>query len=153
MFSQLRSRRLPDEAGAHFLAWILLTLALAVHVTDEALTGFLSVYNPTVLAIREQIPWLPLPVFTFRVWLTLLILGIIALLVMSRWVLRGSRWTIYASYPFALMIGLANGCGHIAGSLYRRAWMPGVYSSPLLLAASIYLLVETSRRLRENGAV
>ena len=33
-------------------AWILLCLALALHVFDEATTGFLGVYNPTVLAIR-----------------------------------------------------------------------------------------------------
>ena len=31
-------------------AWIALWVALAVHVFDESVTGFLSVYNPTVLA-------------------------------------------------------------------------------------------------------
>jgi hypothetical protein len=30
------------------IAWIALCLAFALHIIDEALTGFLSVYNPTV---------------------------------------------------------------------------------------------------------
>jgi hypothetical protein len=33
----------------------------------------------------------------------------------------------------------ANGIGHIVASLYRGRMMPGVYSSPLLVAASAYL--------------
>ncbi len=49
-------------------AWVALCLALAVHVADEALTDFLSVYNPAVISIRERLPWLPLPTFTFDVW-------------------------------------------------------------------------------------
>lgn len=58
-------------------AWIAFTVALALHVTDEALTDFLSVYNPSVLSIRRHVPFLPLPTFTFRVWLSGLVLGII----------------------------------------------------------------------------
>lgn len=50
-------------------AWILICAALATHVADEALTGFLAVYNPTVLALRREIPWFPMPVFDFGVWL------------------------------------------------------------------------------------
>jgi hypothetical protein len=38
-------------------------------VTDEALTDFLSVYNPAVQAIRKRVPFIPLPIFKFRVWL------------------------------------------------------------------------------------
>ncbi|PYT53157.1 MAG: hypothetical protein DMG43_09725 [Acidobacteria bacterium] len=37
-------------------AWLFLCLAFAAHVTDEALTGFLAVYNPTILAVRAQLP-------------------------------------------------------------------------------------------------
>ena len=52
-----------------------LGLALSVHVADEALTDFLSVYNPAVEALRERLPWFPLPTFTFEGWLTGLIVG------------------------------------------------------------------------------
>ncbi len=36
----------PKDLGArHGLAWVLLTLALAVHVADEAFNDFLCVYD------------------------------------------------------------------------------------------------------------
>src|SRR5256885_3873849 len=58
-------------AGASRLgvAWLALCGGLAIHVADEALTDFLSVYNPAVRAIRARFPFLPLPTFTFPVWL------------------------------------------------------------------------------------
>ena len=35
------------------IAWVLLCLSLALHVVDEAANGFLYIYNPTVIALRE----------------------------------------------------------------------------------------------------
>jgi hypothetical protein len=35
-------------------AWFLLTAAFALHVLDEATTGFLHVYNPTATAMRAR---------------------------------------------------------------------------------------------------
>ncbi len=75
----------------HWLAWIGLCGALAMHVADEALTDFLALYNPAVLAIRERQPWLPLPTFTFETWLALLIFAVVALVAASYFVWRG-RW-------------------------------------------------------------
>jgi len=67
-----------SEAATRFgIAWVCLCVALALHVTDEAMTDFLSVYNPAVRAIRKRFPFLPVPVFTFKVWLTGLCLGIL----------------------------------------------------------------------------
>jgi hypothetical protein len=60
--------------------WVALSLALALHVWDEAAHDFLAVYNPTVLSIRERLPFLPLPTFTFGEWLFGLIVGVGALL-------------------------------------------------------------------------
>src|SRR5947207_12200454 len=48
------------------IAWILMCAALAIHVIDEALTGFLAVYNPTVLALRDKLGFWPMPTFQFR---------------------------------------------------------------------------------------
>src|SRR5262245_63256846 len=121
------------------LAWVALCLALAVHVFDEAMTDFLSVYNPAVQAIRERLPFLPLPVFTLENWLTGLITAITILLLLSPFAFRRAGWMRAISYPFAILM-LLNGLGHIAGSFYLGRMMPGVYSAPLLLAASIYLL-------------
>jgi hypothetical protein len=126
-------------------AWVALCLALAAHVTDEALTDFLSVYNPAVEPIRQRLPFLPLPTFTFGVWLTGLILAILLLLTLSPFAFRKAKWMVAVAYGFgALMI--ANGLGHIAGSIYMGRLMPGVYSSPLLLICSIYLLKRVRNR-------
>lgn len=129
-------------------AWLALAIALALHVTDEALTGFLNVYNPTVLALRERIPWWPMPVFRPEVWLAGLIAVIVLLIALSRVAFRGSRWLRPIGYALAVIM-FANGVGHILGTIAGRTVaevrfprpMPGFYSSPLLLAASVWLLV------------
>jgi hypothetical protein len=131
------------------VAWVALCLALAAHVADEALTNFLSVYNPTVFALRERFPWFPLPVFRFEVWLTGLIALNLVLLSLSPFAFRRARWMRPLAYLFAaVMIG--NGLGHTAGTVFGRTVasvrferpIPGFYSSPILLLAAIFLLVQ-----------
>ncbi len=134
-----------ESAVRHGWAWVALTLALAVHVADEALTDFLLVYNPTVEAIRAQYPWVPLPTFTFEVWLGGLIVAVVLLLVLSRLVFQGAGWAVPFSYFFGVLM-MGNGLLHIAGSFYFSRLMPGVYSSPLLLAGSVWLLVSTQKK-------
>lgn len=128
-------------------AWVLLCAAIALHVLDEALTGFLDVYNPTILALRESWPWFPMPVFAFGDWLAGLILGIVLLLSLSIAVYSGAGWIRpFAYFLAALMI--LNGLGHTLGTIFGRTVesvrfappMPGFYSSPFLIAASVYLL-------------
>jgi hypothetical protein len=72
--------------------WLALCIALVLHVIDEASTGFLRVYNPTVLALRERIPRLPMPVFEFNAWLSGLIIANIVLLLLSRFVFKDVAW-------------------------------------------------------------
>jgi hypothetical protein len=120
-------------------AWLALAFSLALHVTDEALTDFLSVYNPTVQAIRQKVGFLPLPTFTFEVWLSGLILGVILLLAVSPLAFRRARWLTVMSYPLGILM-LANGLQHVISSVYVGRCLPGVYSSPLLIAACSYLL-------------
>lgn len=91
----------------------------------------------------------PLPVFTFRVWLAALIVAVILLLVLSSFAFRGAPWMRLLSYPFAVLM-LFNGLGHLIGSFYLRQPMPGVYSAPLLLAGSIWLIL-TARQNRQAG--
>lgn len=130
-------------------AWVGLCLALALHVVDEALTDFLSVYNPAVQSIREHVSWLPLPTFRFEIWLGGLIVAVIIFSSLTIFVLRGARWMTPVSYVFgALMLG--NGLLHIAGSIRLGRFMPGVYSAPVLLAASVYLLKTVHHQRREE---
>jgi hypothetical protein len=133
-------------------AWLLLCGALALHVLDEALTGFLDVYNPTVRALRAQMTWLPLPVFTFPAWLGGLIVAVVVLVGLTPFVAGRSRaWRAFAYFVSVVM--LFNGVGHIAGTIAGRTVatvrfsrpMPGFYSAPLLLVTSVLVMVRLQR--------
>lgn len=148
------------EARHFGKAWLALAAALALHVLDEALTGFLDVYNPTVLALRENAPWLPLPVFRFDVWLGGLIAGVLILLLLSKFAFRGAHWLRPPAFVLAVLM-LFNGLSHIAATIMGRTVesvrlagpMPGVYSSPVLVAASIWLLVSLLKPPRRPSAL
>jgi hypothetical protein len=140
-------------------AWILLCLALAIHVLDEALTGFLKVYNPTVLALRQRLGYWPMPPFEFRNWLTGLIVLVVILLALSPFAFRGARAFRPFFYLFAILM-LANGLGHIAATILGQTVSsvhfarpaPGFYSAPLLLAGSIYSLLQLRKtRVSREG--
>ncbi len=127
-------------------SWLGLAGALALHVADEAITDFLAVYNPTVRALRQRFPWIPLPTFSFRVWIAGLSALVGFLLVLSPFAFRGTRWIIIAAVPFSIMM-IGNGLGHVGSSLYKRHFLPGVYSSPILIAASLIALIYALRLL------
>lgn len=126
-------------------AWLLLAGALAVHVVDEALTDFLAFYNPLVLSIRSQVPWFPMPVFTFGVWVTGLVVLVVLLACLAPAVRLGAFGTRLASWVLSCIMFM-NGLGHLAGSLYFQRWLPGATSAPLLLIASLILARATLRR-------
>lgn len=128
-------------------AWLSLAAALALHVTDEALTGFLDFYNPIVLAIRSRVPGLLLPTFTFPVWLAGLAVGIALLVALAPAARQGRRWLVLLALPFSvLMVG--NGLAHVIGSLYLHRLLPGVISSPVLIAAATATLLAAIRLTR-----
>src|SRR5215831_8149957 len=104
----------PDWTYKLGIAWLGFCAALALHVTDEALTGFLSVYNPTILAFRPPGWWFP-PTFEFRAWLGGLVAGIALLLALSPLFFRGARRVRPAAYVLAVMVGILNALGHITG--------------------------------------
>jgi hypothetical protein len=131
-------------------AWVGLALALGLHVTDEALTGFLPVYNGLVEGIRANHPWLPLPTFTFPVWLGGLIVGVALLLALTPVVSRGARWIRVVSIILGVIM-VGNAFGHLGASLYWGRLAPGVYSSPILLVAAA-ALVATAFRAKVGGA-
>lgn len=143
-------------------AWICLCLATAIHVADEALTGFLGVYNPTVSAMRERWGWFPMPSFAYRKWLLELMGGIVVALLLTPLAYRGSRiirpiaWAL--SVTMILNAGghtLATILGHTVESVRFPRPAPGFYSSPLLLIAAIYLIIQlrrTGKARSEKGA-
>lgn len=134
-----------DPRSRHASAWLAVTCALGLHVADEAAHDFLSVYNPAVANLRDRLPWAPLPQFSFQIWLGGLIVGVTILLLLTPLVRFDSRLLLWASFVLgALMV--CNALGHLVGSLYAGRALPGVYSSPFLLAASVWLLVAAGGR-------
>ncbi len=135
------------------VAWLLMCAALALHVTDEALTGFLAVYNPTVLAMPAKLGFWPMPTFEFREWLTGLVIGILLLSALSPFAFRNARSIRPVFYFCAVVTGLLNALGHTIATILGHTVAavrfprpaPGFYSSPVLLIASIYLLVQLRR--------
>jgi len=125
-------------------AWVGLALALGLHVTDEALTGFLPVYNSIVEGLRAKYSWVPLPTFTFRVWLGGLILGVLLLLALTPIVTRGARWIRVVSLILGVIM-TGNALGHMGASVYWGRLAPGVYSAPILLISALALLITASR--------
>jgi hypothetical protein len=143
----MRAMRSDAVSRNYGRGWLALTLALAVHVADEAATGFLSLYNPTVRGLRERIPWLPLPTFSFEAWLGGLAAAIVLLLFLTKPAFANSPSLRPLAYVFAVVM-LGNGMLHLASSIYLRRPAPGVFSAPLLLGAAIYLLVSLRRTAR-----
>lgn len=125
------------------IAWLLIAIGLGFHVADEAAHNFLSTYNPSVRAIRARFPFLPLPTFTFAVWLTLLIVGILLLLCLSPLAFRGSGWLRIVSLPLGIVVGVLNvsaaqsiftgGCQ--VSSVHRCCCLPPSICSELAPAA------------------
>jgi len=128
------------------LAWLLLCLSFCAHVADEAFTGFLNVYNPTVIAMRARLAWFPMPTFEFHQWLVGLVVANLILLALTPFAYRNARGLRPLAYFFAGVM-LLNGMGHTVFTVLGRTVAsvqfprpaPGFYSSPFLLITSIYL--------------
>ena len=140
------------------LAWLALALAVGLHVIDEAATGFLSIYNPTVIEMRHRWGWFPMPTFTFESWLEGLAAFVLLLLVLSPFAFHNAGWIRPIAYFMgALMI--CNAVGHTAATLLGRTVAsvhvsrpaPGFYSSPALVIASVYLLIQLRRTAHAPG--
>ena len=136
-------------ATRHAQAWLTLVVILALHVTDEALTDFLSVYNPIVLRLRAAWAWFPMPTFTIGPWLIGLIVLVIVLTLLTPAIRTGGRLAAGGSFVFGVLMFM-NGVGHLAGSVYFGRWVPGATTAPLLLAGSTWLLHTTWRRVRAH---
>jgi hypothetical protein len=124
--------------------------ALALHVADEALTGFLSIYNPTIIALRERFGLWPMPTFEFREWLIGLITLVVLLFALSPLMLRNARWVRPIAFFFVVVAGIVNACGHTVATILGHTVSsvtfprpaPGFYSSPLLFATACFVLLQ-----------
>jgi len=145
----------PEQSASYGRAWFALTVAFALHVFDEATTGFLGVYNPTVTELRQRWGWFPMPTFEFREWLVGLILAIVLCLALTPLAARGARGLRPLAWFYALIM-FFNGLGHtlfsilghtVASVTFPRP-APGFYSSPFLFIGSVWLMM----RLRKTAS-
>lgn len=131
---------LGDRNQRFGIYWLTFGYTLGLHVLDEAGHDFLSVYNPNAMAIRRVLPFLPVPVLTFRQFVGGLTLALTLLLALTPLAFRGLQWMRRLAIPIAVLAGLGNGAAHILSSIYLKRLMPGVYSAPLLLLSGTLLL-------------
>ena len=144
----------PTTARHLGLSWVSMSLAFALHVIDESLNDFLSFWNPLVVALRETFSYLPMPTFTYPVWLGGLIVAVLVCFYLSRYAFQEVAWMRPLSYFMSILM-LGNGLFHGIASLYLGLAVPGVYSSPLLIAAAIYLHASVRRSFagrRQTGS-
>lgn len=132
-----------DSTRRQAQTWFVLVAVLALHVVDEAMSGFLDFYNPLVTRLRSRVSWFPMPTFSFDVWLGGLIALVIVLAPIGVAVRRGAPGTRVASWAFAAIM-LLNGVGHLAGSVYFGHWLPGTTTAPLLVVGSVLLIRATA---------
>ena len=140
------------------VAWVMMWAALAIHVTDEALTGFLPVYNATVLALRADLGFWPMPVLEFKTWLLGLSTGILVLAFLSPFAFRNAKFLRPFFLFVAVVAGLLNATGHTVatilghtvGTVRFERPAPGFYSSPLLAIVSAYALLQLWRTRKEE---
>ena len=149
-------RQTPALSASGFgSAWFALCVAFALHILDEATTGFLDVYNPTLSVLRERWGWFPMPTFEFREWLIMLMVGCALLFCLTPVAARGMRglrplaW-IYAAIMFLNGLGhtLFSILGHTVASVTFSRPAPGFYSSPFLFIASVWLMFRLRRTAR-----
>jgi hypothetical protein len=137
-------------------AWFALCVAFALHIVDEASTGFLAMYNPSITMLRERWSWFPMGPFEIRQWLLALIMICGLLFCLTPAAARGMRGLRSLAWLYAILM-FVSGLGHTLFSIvgYTVAAVPfpppapGFNSSPLLFGASLWLMV----RLRRTAQV
>ncbi|HZW79650.1 MAG TPA: hypothetical protein VFF50_04185 [Candidatus Deferrimicrobiaceae bacterium] len=109
--------------------WFALCLAFGLHILDEAATGFLAIYNPTVTVLREHWEWFPMPMYDFRGWLSGLIVAWMLLICLTPVAARGMRGLRALAWIFAIVMFL-NGVGHTVLSILGRTVSPLAFPHP-----------------------
>jgi hypothetical protein len=149
-----------EQLGNLGLAWLLLCLSFAANILDDALNDFLGYYNATVLTLYGHFSWFPRIDLSFREWLLGVILADSVLLLLTPLAYSNSPLLRPVSYIFSTFM-LLNGLGIILASLLGQTVpsvhftgsAPGCYSSPLLIAASVYLLWRLRSSRKTNSRV
>jgi len=126
-------------ANRNVPAWLLMILAVAIHVFDETMTGFLPFYTSSVTTLRERVAFFPAPTFSFELWLGGLIAGILVCFGLTVFVARGGKAIRWVATILGVIMTV-NALAHLLGSLYFGRIIPGAYSSPILFLSAVYMV-------------
>jgi hypothetical protein len=126
------------------VAWFVLCVLLALHLAEEAASGDYRAYGQALDLLRVFFPQLPIPHFNFTVWLVDIAGAIIVLFLLTGLVHRNYQIMRPASFALAIFT-TANAMLHILLSLASDRILAGTLTSPLLLVASLFLLLTIPR--------
>lgn len=132
-------------------AWLVLSLAFALHVADEVLNGTSAFYSNLADFMTNYLPAVRFPAFRPEIWLINLSGAALALIALT-WLVYKRRGPMrFASYVFAIF-ATANAMLHIMVSLAVSQAMPGSLTAPLMLAAALFLFASIPEEPRVSGA-
>jgi hypothetical protein len=98
-------------------------------VADEALTGFLPIYNSTVQEMRSEYAWFPMPTFEYRGWLVGLIVANVVFLLLTPFAFRNAPWLRPIAYFFA-GVHLLNGTATRWQQSSARPFLRSTFRAP-----------------------
>jgi hypothetical protein len=135
------ARHRPNGLGR---PWLALCLSLALHVAEEAYTGFLPAYGEATRAVGDLFPYVSSPSLAVAVSMWMSVVFVATLTVLVPLAYKGVAWMRPATVGVAL-VALANVSGHAGGSLFAGHAIPGVYTTPLLAIVGVYALAAAWR--------
>lgn len=126
------------------VAWFLACIVFALHILDEGLNGSFGFYSDLEQLLTNLFPSLSITPFNFQVWLVNMTGTVIALFLLTPLVHAGHRLMVPASFAFAAFL-TANSSFHLMMTLGRGEAVTGAITSPLMLAAGVFLFLATGR--------
>jgi len=128
-------------------AWLALTFALTLHIVEGAIRDYLSFYNPLAMSLRDTLLWTWMPTFTLAAWLGGWTAILASLYGLTWFATYPARWVVWAAIAYAEVIFLF-AAAKLGFAIYLEKAIPGVFTTPLLLAASAWLSLEAVFSLR-----
>lgn len=137
--------------GQWTLAWFLACAVFALHIVDEGLNGTFGFYSDLERLFTQLLPSLNITPFNFDVWLLNMTGTLVVLFALTPLVAARNALMVPASWAFAAFL-TGNSAFHLLMSAGRGELVTGALSSPLMLAAGLFLFVSTARKSLAEAA-
>lgn len=135
---------MPISVSRWTVAWFLACLVFALHIVDEGFHGTFGFYSDLERFVNLLLPSLNLTPFNFDVWLVNMSGTLFVLFLLTILVQRANPLMLPASYLFAAFLS-GNSAFHLLMTIGRGEPVTGALTSPLMLAAGLFLFVAAGR--------